>query len=135
LFRASLIALWLCCLGVARVQSQPPLAAPDVTTTQIAGGALQESRYWTPLFKLCMGAGSHNVVVKYFFETTAAVALGAVYNLTELKAPWIMLYPESNWQDSYFYIVSAKAIAPPSSAAGLVSACLILFCRVIATAE
>jgi len=112
--RAPLAALLLYCLGVARVQSQPPLGAPDVTTTQMAGSALFEARSWTPLFKLCMGAGSHDVVVSYKFPSSAATSLGVLYNITDWTAPWIMLYPESNWQDSYFYIVSVKAPAVPS---------------------
>lgn len=104
-------AVLLYFLGVARVQSQPPLGAADVTTTQFAGGALYESQSWSFLFKLCMSAGTHDVVVTYLFPAFAAPILSVPYNLTEHKAPWIMLYPESNWQDSYFYIVSLKDMA------------------------
>jgi hypothetical protein len=130
LHRVLLAVVLLFCLSVARVQSQPALGAPDVTTTQLAGGALLESQSWTFLFKLCIGAGSHDVAVTYLFPASSASSLSFPYNLTEHKAPWIMLYPESNWQDSYFYIVSVLIHAVFLTAA----ACLTLCCRAIATA-
>jgi hypothetical protein len=115
-------------MSLARVHSQPAFGAPDVTTTQLVGGATFESQSWAFLFKLCMSAGSHDVAVTYVFPASAATRLSAPYNMSETTAPWIMLYPESNWQDAYFYIVSAEVASVPAA----ITASLIVFCRVTA---
>jgi hypothetical protein len=98
-------AILLCCVYFGCISCQQ-LDVSDVSTTRSAGGALYETTAWSPLFKLCIGAGSHKVAVQYFFPRAATERLNYPYNLTELRAPWVMLYPESSWSDSYFYVVS-----------------------------
>ena len=103
------LLLWaaLYCLCFAGVRSQPfsPFDPLQVATTQRAGGELRQMRHWSFLYKLCVGPGLHTVVAKYFFPVSSQLALGAAYNSSQLESPWIMLYPESKWQDAYFYIV------------------------------
>ena len=45
-------------------------------------------------------------MAKYFFPSSYAITLGQPYNSSESGSPWIMLYPESKWQEAYFYVVS-----------------------------
>jgi hypothetical protein len=102
--RCLLVWLALYCLCFAGV---PSSGLPGQSTTQRAGGELRTNRYWSYLYKLCAGPGIHTVVAKYFFPASAVLALGQAYNSSELESPWIMLYPESKWQDAYFYVVSS----------------------------
>lgn len=101
-------AILLCCVYFGCISCQQ-LDVSDVSTTRSAGGALYETTAWSPLFKLCIGAGSHKVAVQYFFPRAATERLNYPYNLTELRAPWVMLYPESSWSDSYFYVGDCEA--------------------------
>jgi hypothetical protein len=75
-------------------------------TTQWASGEMLERRFWSYLYKICVGAGTHSVVAKYFFPATYFDAFSEAYNTSLPDAPMVMLYPESRWQDAYFYIVS-----------------------------
>ena len=128
-FRMPLTVL-LCCVYFGCISCQQ-LDVSEVSTTRSAGGALYETTAWSPLFKLCIGGGSHKVVVQYFFPAAAKERLSLPYNLTELRAPWVMLYPESSWSDSYFYVVS---LACTPFFESIAAHCLCLFqflCRAI----
>jgi hypothetical protein len=108
--RVLLILAALSCLCFAVVMSQ--FSGPTSSTTQRAGGELRQNRHWSYLFKVCVGPGTHTIVVKYFFPFSSMLTLSQPANYTESEAPWIMLYEEANWQDAYFYIVSCFHCTP-----------------------
>jgi len=116
--RMPLAAVFLCFLVIGCVHCED-FVQPDTSTTKQTGGAMLETKGWTPLFKLCLTAGISLVDVTYMFPASSSAALKAPYNLSQWEAPWILLYPESSWQDAYFYIVSAPCSSPkipPASA-------------------
>jgi hypothetical protein len=133
-FRFPLVIAFLCCMGFFCIHCQ--LDAPDVSTTRQIAGAINEARVWSPLFKLCVGEGTHNIVVNYFFPAAASAVLSPIipYNMTNLKAPWVLLYPEANWQEAFFYIVILFTLRSLSSAAAVCVCVMRPCCRAIATA-
>jgi len=112
--RMPLAAVFLCFLVIGCVHCED-FVQPDTSTTKQTGGAMLETKGWTPLFKLCLTAGVSLVDVTYVFPASSSAALKAPYNLSQWEAPWILLYPESSWQDAYFYIVSAPCSSPNPS--------------------
>ena len=140
--RFPLAAVFLC-VCLACIHGQPiDYSADSIATTRLVGGALEEARFWTPLFKLCIGPGRHHIVANYFFPASSAALLSKPYNLTETSAPWVLLYPESTWADAYFFIVriqfffilhivitlwSSPKLSPFSSSAAVLSLLVIIF--------
>ena len=128
-FRMPLTVL-LCCVYFGCISCQQ-LDVSEVSTTRSAGGALYETTAWTPLFKLCVGGGSHKVKVQYFFPAASTERLNHPYNLTEARAPWVLLYPESSWADPYFYVVSLAYTAFFESITAPCPRLIQFFCRAI----
>ncbi len=110
----TLAALFLCCLVIGRVRCED-FVQPDTAFTKQAGGTMRDRSGWTPLFKLCMTGGNFAVNILYVFPAADAAVLKAPANLTQWDAPWILLYPESNWQDAFFYIVSVFCPSTPAA--------------------
>jgi hypothetical protein len=106
-FPLAAVFLFVC---FVRIHGQALDSSDAAATTRLIGGALEEARYWTPLFKLCIGPGRHHIVANYFFPASNALHLSKPYNLNETSAPWVLLYPEATWADAHFFTVKFSFI-------------------------